>query len=255
MNLWSYYGRKSKFINLYPKPKHDLIIEPFAGTAVYSLHEDNWKKEVILLEKYDVLVQLWKYLQQAKPENIIALPDLSEGQKVDEFTQLTQEEKWLIGFCINRGSASPKKTAKKFNSWDKDKIRIANNIHKIKHWTILQGSYEDIPNQKATWFIDPPYQNQGKYYRHNNKNINFEYLGEWSKSRLGQVIVCENIDANWLNFQSLIEFRGQLKTNTESIWYKEFDFDNKEKGIEFLSWELAKKEMELTELKKKTAVS
>ena len=49
--MWSYYGRKSKFINLYPKPKHNIIIEPFAGTAVYSLHEENWKNDVILIEK------------------------------------------------------------------------------------------------------------------------------------------------------------------------------------------------------------
>ena len=60
--MWSYYGRKTKVVKYYPVPRYDTIIEPFAGTAVYSLHQDNWKKNVILIEKYDIIVNIWKYL-------------------------------------------------------------------------------------------------------------------------------------------------------------------------------------------------
>jgi len=35
--MWSYYGSKSKVVKHYPKPKYDLIIEPFAGAAWYSV--------------------------------------------------------------------------------------------------------------------------------------------------------------------------------------------------------------------------
>jgi hypothetical protein len=219
--MWSYYGRKTKIVNKYPEPIHNVIVEPFAGTAVYSLNKDNWKKQVILIEKYDVIVDLWHYLQQSKPEDILKLPDLSFGECVDDFTQLCKEEKNLIGFCINRGSASPKKTAKKFNDWNKNKYVIASNLHKIKHWDIKQGEYnefEDVNKLTATWFIDPPYQYGGQYYRH--KFTDYDKLAEYCKTINGQVIVCENTKANWLDFKPLVQMQGQLHITTEAIWIK-----------------------------------
>ena len=218
--MWSYYGRKSKLIKHYPKPVHDIIVEPFAGTAVYSLHEDNWKKEVVLIEKYSVIVSIWRYLQTSSKKDILSLPDMKYGDSVDDHTYLSEEEKWLIGFCINRGSASPKKTAAKFNSWDSNKVSIASNIHKIKHWDIREGSYEDVENFKATWFIDPPYQLQGKYYKHNGDDIDFTRMSEFCRDREGQTIVCENEGADWLDFEPLKEFSGQKKRNMEVVWYQ-----------------------------------
>ena len=35
------YGRKKQIVKCYPDPNFDSIIEPFAGSAAYSLHEDN----------------------------------------------------------------------------------------------------------------------------------------------------------------------------------------------------------------------
>jgi site-specific DNA-adenine methylase len=35
--MFSYYGSKSKIVKYYPCPAHDKIIEPFAGSARYSL--------------------------------------------------------------------------------------------------------------------------------------------------------------------------------------------------------------------------
>lgn len=214
--MWSYYGRKSKVIQYYPKPKCNIIIEPFAGTATYSLYEDNWKKDVILVDKYDVIIRIWHYLQQVKPEDILILPDMYENDKVPEW--LCDEEKWLMGFCINQGSARPKKTAKKFNCWNKQKHFIANNLYKIKHWIIKQGTYEELDNIEATWFIDPPYQHGGKYYKY--KDIDYDKLSKWCETRYGQIIVCENTKADWLPFKPLKQMRGQLHNTTEAIYYK-----------------------------------
>ena len=99
-----------------------------------------------------------------------------------------------------------------------DKIRIAESIHKIKHWKVIQGSFEDIPNQNATWYVDPPYQFGGEYYRESNKKIDFEKLGKWCESRKGQVIVCENTKADWMDFKPMIQFTGSVHTTTEAIW-------------------------------------
>jgi len=123
--MWTYYGTKKKIAKHYPTPLHDKIIEPFAGAAQYSLYGDNWKKDVLLIDKYDVITDLWKYLINATPQDILSLPDMGEGENVDTHTHLCKEEKYLIGFCINSGSAQPKKTVKKFNCWNRSKISIA----------------------------------------------------------------------------------------------------------------------------------
>jgi site-specific DNA-adenine methylase len=87
----------------------------------------------------------------------------------------------------------------------------------------MLGDYHDIPNQEATWFIDPPYQgNGGKYYKHGNQNFDYNELAEWSKQRQGQVIVCENSEANWLPFRPLKQLQGQRHKTVEVIWEKDF---------------------------------
>lgn len=217
--MWSYYGTKKKIAKYYPEPIYDKIIEPFAGAAQYSLYGDNWKKEVILLDKYQVITDLWKWLQVVTPKEIMDLPTLQEGDCLDDFN-LSREEKYLIGFCINSGSSQPKKTAKKFNSWTRTQKYVAENLYKIKHWKIMEGDYNQLENEEATWFIDPPYFKGGIWYRHSNKQINYDELSKWCRSRKGQVIVCENSSATWLPFKPLVEMNGQLHKTMEVIWVK-----------------------------------
>jgi site-specific DNA-adenine methylase len=192
--MFSYYGSKSKLAHRYPAPKHDTIIEPFAGAAGYSLYGDNWQKNVILYDAYPKIFKVWEYLINATEGDIEALPDLKPGDKVTDFN-LTEPERWLIGFSINRGSSCPKVTASQRSDGLTYKRYIIENLHKIKHWKVFGTSYETIPNQAATWFIDPPYQKAGKYYFGHN-HMDFDKLSAWCKDRLGQVIVCENADAD-----------------------------------------------------------
>jgi hypothetical protein len=213
--MFSYYGSKSKVVHLYPKPKFGKIIEPFAGSARYSLKY--FDRDVLLVDKYPVIVDLWKWLQQASMGDILGLPDLHEGQSLDSF-DIPREAKYLIGFCINNGSAQPKKTPKDFNSWNENKRTIAASLFKIKHWRVELGDYQHIPDQEATWFIDPPYQYGGEWYVKNNKTINFCELGSWCRARDGQIIVCENMKADWLPFYAMHEMTGAYSTTTEAIW-------------------------------------
>lgn len=216
--MWSYYGRKKKIIKKYPAPLHDLIIEPFAGTASYAY--EYWEHDVILIDKFDKICRIWKYLQQAKPNDILKLPDVKNGEFIgDKHLWMCDEERWLVGFCINNASPIPKHTAGRmnFNSWARDKIRIAADLHKIRHWHIVCGEYNSMINVSASWFIDPPYQFQ-KLYRHNN--MDYAKLSEWCKSRNGQVIVCEQSTADWMEFQPLTTLSGQRTKTTECMWYK-----------------------------------
>lgn len=210
----------------YPKPIHDVIIEPFAGAAQYSLFGSNWEKNVILIDKYQVIVDIWNYLITASENDISQLPALKENDSLDDFKLLCQAEKYLIGFCINSGSSMPKKTPQKYNSWDRYKKYIAQNVYKIKHWRVYCKNYDEIDNISATWFIDPPYQFGGQYYRYGNADIDYSLLPDWCKSRIGQIIVCENMKANWLDFQPLTTMNGQLHRTTEAIWTNHQFYNN-----------------------------
>lgn len=53
--MFYYYGRKKQIAKYYPSPNYSVIVEPFAGSAAYSLYENNWKKDVILIEKDEKL--------------------------------------------------------------------------------------------------------------------------------------------------------------------------------------------------------
>jgi site-specific DNA-adenine methylase len=214
--MWSYYGSKSKIINKYPEPIYDTLIEPFAGTARYAYKY--WQKNVVLYDLFPDIINIWKYLQNAKPEDILSLPNVAYKEDIRKYTQLSETERLLIGYCINRGSATRRNIAQKFNDWDKDKIRIANDLYKIKHWKIVLGSYNEIENNDATWFIDPPYQYGGDRYKFNNKNIDYAKLSEWCRERKGQVIVCENSKSDWMDFKPLISLHGQRHETTEVIW-------------------------------------
>jgi 16S rRNA G966 N2-methylase RsmD len=78
-------------------------------------------------------------------------------------------------------------------------------------------SYADIDNHAATWFIDPPYQKAGKRYKQNR--VDYVHLGHWAKERRGQVIVCEQEGADWLDFQPFQQStNGSNKTYSEVIW-------------------------------------
>jgi site-specific DNA-adenine methylase len=224
----SYYGSKGKIVKKYPKPKHNKIREPFAGSGKYAL--EYYENDVILVEKYNVLFRVWKFLQQASPKDILSLPRMKAGESTDSFTFDCQEAKWLMGFIVNQGSSSPKKSVSKVFGGGKmeelierEKKRIAANLFKIRHWQIIEGDYSVLPNEEATYFVDPPYMYGGEYYHSsvNNKHIDYVALAAWCKSRKGQVIVCENDKADWMDFQYLTDLSGSKNRTREVMWYRE----------------------------------
>jgi site-specific DNA-adenine methylase len=229
--MFSYYGRKSKIVKHYPKPIYDKIIEPFAGSAAYSMMY--FEKDVLLIEKYDVLVKLWNWLiNEATEKEILALPSVVENDMIEKFDWLCQEEKWLMGFSLNRGSAQPKNKVKKFSDgWENVKKRIANDLHKIRHWKVIEGDYKCVENEEVTWFIDPPYQFGGEWYKH--KNIDYTELHNYVMNRNGQIIVCENTKANWIDLTPLVKIQGSKNTNTiEAIFTKGGEEKRKEKDLQ-----------------------
>ena len=214
-----YYGGKFQASKYYPKPLHDIIVEPFAGAAGYSTRY--YDRKVILYDLDEKICAVWDYLINATPNDILSLP--LEFDDVRE-TNISQEAQWLIGYWLNCG-CRPKY---KFSPWGKQKHngfwsdlireRLAKQCTLIKHWKIHNKSYENAPNIKATWFIDPPYNNAaGRVYT--KKFDDYYGLAKFCKSRKGQTIVCENDGADWLDFKHLGEFQSaNKKSSKEVIW-------------------------------------
>lgn len=226
--FWRYYGGKNRAARLYPHPEHDTIIEPFAGAAGYSCRYPD--RRVILVDKYPVVVGVWRYLIAVTPAEVLAIPDIPDGGTVDDLP-VCQEARWLAGFWCNDASTTPSKRPSTFakaggggvRGWGaKTRQRIAQQVGKIRHWQVIEGEYHDAPNIEATWHIDPPYNNKaGTYYK--EQPDDFAELGQWCRTRQGLVMVCENEGADWLPFRPLAAIQSNPsqrggKQSAEVLW-------------------------------------
>lgn len=215
--MFYYYGRKKALARHYPEPAHDAIVEPFAGAAAYSLHGDRWKREVTLVELDAEVVELWLWLQAATPKQIMALPVPEPGELLDDLN-LSRPEHLLLSLHCGPGKNRRNGVVSKFSRWTPGRRYVADAVEKTRHWRIIEGDYREAPDIEATWFIDPPYQGQaGRHYRHSD--IDYGELGDWCRSRRGQVIVCDQIEADWLPFETLRPHRstsGGVKI--EGLW-------------------------------------
>lgn len=216
--MFSYYGSKSKIIDYYPPPKHKKIIEPFAGSARYSLKY--WDRDILLVDKYPIIIEVWNYLKTASKNDILKLPILKHGENFKHNQYLSDIEKKFYGFITKAGSTGERYSVGTMQGVNvgSDLKKIADQLYKIKHWEIRLGSYDEVENNEATWFIDPPYMFGGSEYKYSNKHIDFNSLANWCKTRYGQVIVCENTKADWLPFKPMIQMQGSMFKTTEAIW-------------------------------------
>ena len=219
--MWSYYGSKTNIAHLYPRPIHDKIIEPFCGTARYSLQY--FDRDVLLVDKYDVIVKIWKWLQLCSPNDILGMRRFKTGENINDHVYSCDEERLLTGFLVGFGFTGPREAATtrlrdRPNAMNYTIGKIASQLYKIRHWQILQADYTEIENQKATWFIDPPYQFGGQSYKCSSKKIDFAHLANYCRSREGQTIVCENMRATWLDFKPMVSQKVLTGNYQEAIW-------------------------------------
>lgn len=216
--MFYYYGRKKQIAKYYPLPSYDTIIEPFAGSAAYSLYKDNWKKNVILVEKDEKVYDIWKWLiEDATEKDILNLPELKVGDKSSEFLHIVHAAtKMAFHF------KTIKVTSVLERNWNISRRIFSENLYKIKHWQIINDDYTSAPDIEATWFIDPPYKGEaGLGYRHSSKLLNYENLAKWIFARKGEVICCEGKEGDYLPFRPLVDLKGVAgKVNKEMIYHR-----------------------------------
>lgn len=224
--MFYYYGRKKQLAKHYPIPKYDIIIEPFAGSAAYSLHKDNWKKEVILIEKDKAVADIWDWLiNEATSSQIEKMPNLKVGEKSSDFLHIIHSAS-KMAFKYKTIKVTPVLA----RNWEISKRIMAKDLNKIKHWKIICGDYSSAPNVEATWFIDPPYKDApGMGYRYGSDILNYDDLATWTKKRKGDIIFCEGLYGDYLPFEPLIELKGIAgKKSKEVIYYQSHDIQSKQ---------------------------
>lgn len=220
--FFSYFGGKFMRAPHYPAPRCELVIEPFAGAAGYSVRHQ-LGKAAVLIDASPYVAGVWRFLIGSSPKDILDLPLMEPGQSVDDL-DICQEARWLLGFWINQGSGVPKKTMggrasnRQFGTWGAaPRARLAAQVDLIRAWTILEADYREAPDLEATWFIDPPYLLHPNHYA--AKVDCYDALSEWTMSRRGQVMVCETDGADWLPFQPITTVAGAShRITTEVLW-------------------------------------
>lgn len=205
--FFSYYGAKWTLAKHYGPPRKAVIVEPFAGSAAYSVR---WAPEFAKL--YDIsedVCLLWDFLIHCSARDIESIPDRFDS--VEELLSLRKPEYLLCAFWVSKGRAEPSRTLSPWYMQHRDdgdcsvwgeavKKRIISQKPLIEKWTIDNCSYEDIPIIDAHWHVDPPYNNSaGSKYPHSS--IEYDELANWCRSLKGEVDVCENAGATWMPFE------------------------------------------------------
>lgn len=223
--FFTFFGGKWRAAPHYPPPLHDVLVEPFAGAAGYAVRYPHLS--VLVNDADPIIASLWDYLIHVSEDEIRHLPiDLEHVSEVPG----PPEARSLVGFWLNKGSTGPRNVPSKWmrddlrpNSYWGEVIRerIASQLQAIRHWKVRCGSYEDLVDRRATWFIDPPYRVSGVHYRYHD--IDFDQLAAWCRSRSGQVLVCEQAGAAWLPFEPFREIKALeggrgSKTSREVLW-------------------------------------
>jgi len=226
--FFNFYGGKWRAAPHYPAPRHDRIVEPFAGAAGYSTRHH--ERDIVLVERDPIIAGLWRWLIKATATEILNLP-LEIPTTVRELG-LDPGPATLIGFWVTGAANGPRQSPCK---WMRDGVtpcsywgasiraRVAAQVSAIRHWTIIEGDFAGSPrDMQATYFVDPPYAAAGKHYK--VKFNDFERLATMCKTWSGQVIVCENDGATWLPFRHFRDIKSSSsaghgkKISKEAIW-------------------------------------
>lgn len=240
--LFKLFGSKWTSSKYYPAPKFDTIIEPFAGSAGYSLRHFN--KNVILAEADGHVHNLWYWLINIATESDIreiplGLPIGTDIRTIGlNMGQMLLLKNWQrtnnVGNCF---TVSP--WGNLSGQWTENtRSRVASEFHLIKHWKIKTGAFDtrdyevpwtDVDNwtswstdaldllkdknlpKESTWFIDPPYEFN---YKYKSGPLEYPQLGKDIQALSGQVIVCEAICTKTNQTPSWLPFVDFKKTVT-----------------------------------------
>jgi hypothetical protein len=218
--VFNYFGSKARLAPTYQAPAHDLIIEPFAGAAGYSMYWLQQRSDLraVLFDSDELVVELWRHLLALEPTDLWSYPLLPAGAWTSDPTYRAAHVS--VGSWNKPLGAEYKVTEWMARDFPEVRERMASRLAIVRgRVEIHHGDYTTAPDIEATWFIDPPYQREGHWYGSGNQ-LDFEALGAWSQARRGQVIICETYGADWMDFSPHVSNQTVANgTSIEAVWY------------------------------------
>lgn len=190
--LFKWFGSKWLSSRIYPPPEHDTVLEPFAGSAGYSLRHH--EKKIVIWEADPNLNALWSWLiKDASTADVLEIPiGIPEGTEIAAL-ELSRGQSLLLKHWQRTNNVGDCWTispwGNKPGQWTANtRARVAEELHAVKHWKL-----ENVrPDRPGTYFIDPPYFYN---YRYRFKKDGFDYAALVEKIKLiprrSQIIVCE----------------------------------------------------------------
>ena len=237
--FFRYFGSKWMGAEHYGQPRRGLVIEPFAGSAAYSVWWD--APHVSLYDKSSHVCLAWDWLINCSADDVRRLPDAFKSN--EEWLALPDGPRQVVGWNVGYAFMTMPRTLKKSylhytNTGERTgtlassptqlfwsaavKSRILRQKPLIRDWTVDQLCYSKIPDIEAHWHVDPPYQGKsGRVYEHSD--IDYRHLAQWCREREGSVDVCENEGADWLPFKPLysITTANRARKSAEVVWRNE----------------------------------
>ena len=245
--FFNYFGSKWTMAKHYGPPRRPLVIEPFAGSAGYSLRWDC--RDVALYDKSETVCLMWDWLINCSEGDVRRLP--VSFRSMDEFLALGEAERriiranvvyggmadaepvlpdWFIHWCRTGEHVGFALSGKRRGMsdvsifrWDaRRRQRMIDQKPMIAAWTIERMDYRDIPMREAHWHVDPPYVGDiSKSYRENE--VDYGHLADWCRNLPGAVDVCEREGADWLPFEFL--HMSRMGKTREAVWRKDREQD------------------------------
>ena len=219
--FFKWFGSKWLASRLYPAPRFDDIIEPFAGSAGYSLRHHS--KRVWLFDTDPSVRDLWIWLiDHATPGSVLEIP-LGTPPATDirglglDYGQALLLKMWQrtnnVGQCW---TTSP--WGHLPGQWtESTRARVAAQLPLIKHWRFV-SDHRELP-RICTWFVDPPYEGN---YQYGKRPIDYGALAAEMREICAagnQVIVCEarnpktGAAPTWLPFE---DFASRITSRRKS---------------------------------------
>jgi hypothetical protein len=215
--LFKWFGSKWQAAKHYPRPEHDTVVEPFAGSCGYSLNY--YDKNIIIWEDDPNLAKLWHWLIYiATKEEILDIPvGLSVGTDIKSLS-LTEGQALLLKHWQRTNNVGDCWTTSPWGhlpgQWTANtRTRVAAEVSAVKHWTIAKPIA--LLGHDATWFIDPPYLYNYRY-RKDLGPFDFSALALFTRKVTNRslVIVCEARDKLTGKIPEYLPFKPSHKSVT-----------------------------------------
>lgn len=191
--LFKWFGSKWLSSKKMPVPRHDIVVEPFAGGAGYALR--HVEQRVILGESDPHIYRLWCWLiGEASEQDVRDIPvDLPVGTDIRTLG-LTDGQALLLKSWQRTNNVGDCWTVSPWGNrpgqWTRNtRARIASEFQAVQHWTVFESADQTWSlTEPATWFIDPPYRYN---YQYRKAPIDYAGLAQQIAGLRGHVIVCE----------------------------------------------------------------